>query len=64
MYYYSFFLFLDTSCDIVTSPGLTAAGPSQRFWNTVRLKKANALGFSPDEVITLASIVHEESKQA
>jgi UPF0755 protein len=35
-----------------------------RFWNTVRLKKANALGFSPDEVITLASIVHEESKQA
>jgi len=35
-----------------------------RFWNTVRLKKAKALGFSPDEVITLASIVHEESKQA
>jgi UPF0755 protein len=36
----------------------------QRFWNDLRLQKAEALGFSPNEVITLASIVHEESKQA
>ena len=36
----------------------------RRFWNDTRLKKAEALKFSPNEVITLASIVHEESKQA
>ena len=36
----------------------------ERFWNANRLEKAEALGFSPNEVITLASIVHEESKQA
>lgn len=35
----------------------------ERFWNDSRLKKAEDLGFSPNEVITLASIVHEESKQ-
>ncbi|GGZ67381.1 endolytic transglycosylase MltG [Algibacter mikhailovii] len=35
-----------------------------RFWNSDRLKKAKGLGLSSNEVITLASIVHEESKQA
>ncbi|WP_282122194.1 endolytic transglycosylase MltG [Algibacter mikhailovii] len=35
-----------------------------RFWNSDRLKKAEGLGLSSNEVITLASIVHEESKQA
>lgn len=35
-----------------------------RFWNENRLAKAEAIGLSPAEVITLASIVHEESKQA
>ncbi len=35
-----------------------------RFWNATRVNKAKALGFTKDEVMTLASIVHEESKQA
>jgi UPF0755 protein len=35
-----------------------------RFWNDDRLNKAKQLNLSPDEVMTLASIVHEESKQA
>ncbi len=34
------------------------------FWNASRLKKAKHLGYSKDEIITLASIVYEESKQA
>lgn len=34
-----------------------------RFWNTSRLEKAKAMGLKPEEVITLASIVQEESKQ-
>ncbi|TNJ43119.1 endolytic transglycosylase MltG [Tamlana fucoidanivorans] len=36
----------------------------KRFWNSARLEKAKAIGMAPDEVMTLASIVHEESKQA
>ncbi|WP_431109534.1 endolytic transglycosylase MltG [Winogradskyella poriferorum] len=35
-----------------------------RFWNESRLEKAKQLNLSPDEVMTLASVVHEESKQA
>ncbi len=35
-----------------------------RFWNDSRKNKAKAIDMSPDEVITLASIVYEESKQA
>ncbi len=35
-----------------------------RFWNTSRLEKAKAIGLSEDEVIALASIVYEESKQS
>ncbi|NRA92891.1 MAG: endolytic transglycosylase MltG [Psychroserpens sp.] len=35
-----------------------------RFWNSDRNSKAEAMGYSRDEVMTLASIVYEESKQA
>ncbi len=35
-----------------------------RFWNSSRLTKAKTIGLSEDEVIALASIVYEESKQA
>jgi len=35
-----------------------------RFWNTNRVAKAEALHLTKDEVMALASIVHEESKQA
>ena len=35
-----------------------------RFWNDNRKAKAEELNLTPNEVITLASIVHEESKQA
>ena len=34
-----------------------------KFWNASRLNKAKHIGLSPIEVISLASIVHEESKQ-
>lgn len=34
-----------------------------RFWNDKRLAKAKSMNLTPDEVMTLASIVHEESKQ-
>lgn len=34
-----------------------------RFWTNARIAKANALGLNRDEVMTLASIVYEESKQ-
>ncbi|MCC1484777.1 endolytic transglycosylase MltG [Winogradskyella immobilis] len=34
-----------------------------RFWNAGRLAKAKALNYSPDQVMALASIVYEESKQ-
>ncbi|MBD0832609.1 endolytic transglycosylase MltG [Aestuariibaculum sediminum] len=36
----------------------------KRFWNESRKVKAKAIGLSQDEVMTLASIVYEESKQA
>lgn len=35
-----------------------------RFWNAVRVAKAKQLNMTPNQVMTLASIVHEESKQA
>lgn len=34
-----------------------------RFWNEDRINKAKNIGLNPDKVMTLASIVHEESKQ-
>ena len=33
----------------------------KRFWNSTRLAKAKAQGLTPDEVMTLASIVDEET---
>jgi UPF0755 protein len=35
-----------------------------RFWNVTRLEKAKSIGLKPHEVLALAAIVHEESKQA
>ncbi len=35
-----------------------------RFWNSTRTQKAKALNLTKAQVLTLASIVHEESKQA
>ena len=35
-----------------------------RFWNANRLEKAKTIGLTPHEVMALAAIVHEESKQA
>ena len=35
-----------------------------RFWNESRSAKAESIGLTKDQVMTLASIVHEESKQA
>ncbi|MFL1011346.1 endolytic transglycosylase MltG [Flavisericum labens] len=35
-----------------------------RFWSESKRKKAEEIGLSPNQVIALASIVHEESKQA
>ena len=34
-----------------------------RFWNASRLEKAKSTGLTPSEVLILAAIVHEESKQ-
>jgi UPF0755 protein len=36
----------------------------KRFWTDAKIKKAQAIGLSQDQVIALASIVYEESKQA
>ena len=36
----------------------------KRFWTDARIQKAHDNGLSQDQVITLASIVYEESKQA
>ncbi|WP_242205079.1 endolytic transglycosylase MltG [Aestuariivivens insulae] len=36
----------------------------KRFWNEDRIAKARNIGLSPNQVIALASIVYEESKQA
>jgi UPF0755 protein len=35
----------------------------ERFWTENRLEKAHAVGLEPSEVVTLASIVYEESKK-
>ncbi|GGD05529.1 endolytic transglycosylase MltG [Hyunsoonleella pacifica] len=35
----------------------------KRFWNEKRIAKAHAIGLSKDQVMTLASLVYEESKQ-
>ncbi|MFH4968780.1 endolytic transglycosylase MltG [Gaetbulibacter sp. M240] len=36
----------------------------ERFWNESRVQKAAEIGLNPNQVMTLASIVYEESKQA
>ena len=36
----------------------------KRFWNGDRIKKSEAIGLSSNQVIALASIVYEESKEA
>jgi len=36
----------------------------ERFWTESRLEKAKSINLSPSQVITLASIVYEESKKA
>lgn len=35
----------------------------KRFWNESRIQKSQDIGLSPNEVISLASIVYEESKE-
>lgn len=40
------------------------AKESRSFWNPKRLEKANAIGLTPFEVVTLASIVQKESNIA
>ena len=57
----SYEFFWNTSAEGFTEKMLTEYN---RFWNESRLEKAKQLNLSPDEVMTLASIVHEESKQA
>ncbi len=37
---------------------------SKAFWNSERREKAKAAGLTPDEVITLASIIHQETNNA
>jgi UPF0755 protein len=37
---------------------------SQRFWNEDRMKKAKALNMTPNQVLTLASIVQKETPKA
>ncbi|MCB4797462.1 endolytic transglycosylase MltG [Neotamlana laminarinivorans] len=36
----------------------------KRFWTESKIKKANDIGLNPNQVIALASIVYEESKQS
>lgn len=40
------------------------AGYSERFWNEERMAKAKALGLTPTEVATIASIVEEETAKS
>ncbi|AUP77851.1 endolytic transglycosylase MltG [Flavivirga eckloniae] len=57
----SYELFWNTSAETFRSRMLKEYN---RFWNDSRKSKAKAIDLSQDEVIALASIVHEESKQA
>ena len=56
----SYEFFWNTSADEFKSRMLKEYN---RFWNDSRKQKAKAAGLRPDEVIALASIVQEESKQ-
>lgn len=57
----SYEFFWNTSAEAFRDRMLTEYN---RFWNESRLNKAKTIGLTPNEVIALASIVHEESKQA
>jgi len=56
----SYELFWNTSAEAFTTRMLKEYN---RFWNKSRLSKAKELGLNQGEVMTLASIVYEESKQ-
>ncbi|WP_179007773.1 endolytic transglycosylase MltG [Winogradskyella forsetii] len=57
----SYEFFWNTSAETFRDRMLTEYN---RFWTDNRKAKAKKLNLTPNEVITLASIVHEESKQA
>ncbi len=57
----SYEFFWNTSAETFRERMLTEYN---RFWTDTRKAKAKSLNLTPNEVITLASIVHEESKQA
>ncbi|MUU76826.1 endolytic transglycosylase MltG [Winogradskyella endarachnes] len=57
----SYEFFWNTSAETFRDRMLTEY---KRFWTDARKAKAKKLNLTPNEVITLASIVHEESKQA
>ncbi|MGJ8550663.1 endolytic transglycosylase MltG [Winogradskyella wichelsiae] len=57
----SYEFFWNTSAETFRDRMLTEY---KRFWTEARKAKAKKLNLTPNEVITLASIVHEESKQA
>ncbi|MDO5970213.1 endolytic transglycosylase MltG [Flavivirga aquimarina] len=57
----SYEFFWNTSAEMFRSRMLKEYN---RFWTDARKNKAKAINLSQDEVITLASIVYEESKQA
>lgn len=56
----SYEFFWNTSADDFRKRMMTEYN---KFWNSERSKKALAIELTKDEVMTLASIVHEESKQ-
>jgi UPF0755 protein len=57
----SYEFFWNTSAETFRDRMLTEYN---RFWTETRKAQAKKLNLSPNEIITLASIVHEESKQA
>ncbi|WP_340154780.1 endolytic transglycosylase MltG [uncultured Winogradskyella sp.] len=57
----SYEFFWNTSAETFRDRMLTEYN---RFWTDTRKAQAKKLNLTPNEVITLASIVHEESKQA
>jgi UPF0755 protein len=57
----SYEFFWNTSAESFRDKMLTEYN---RFWTDARKAQAEKLNLTPNEVITLASIVHEESKQA
>ncbi len=56
----SYEFFWNTSAEEFRAKMLTEYG---KFWNDSRLGKARSMGLNPYEVVTMASIVQEESKQ-